>query len=72
MPKCPTTDRPARQSTPAIVYQPLGDSMPDLLVFAIAGILWINVVFIGFRMWMAREGRADSRQAVRERRRSPR
>ena len=49
--------------------------MPDILVLVIAGILWFNVLFIGFRIWVAREVRTDHRNAARSfgggRRRSP-
>jgi hypothetical protein len=38
--------------------------MPDILIFVIAGILWINVLFIGFRMWVSREVGTDQRHAA--------
>jgi len=67
--------RPARHSTPPSLTSPWGDSMPDILVLVIAGIMWFNVLFIGFRMWVARKVRTDQRHAARSfgggRRRSP-
>jgi len=42
----------------------LGDHA-RILVLVIAGIMWFNVLFIGFRTWVAREVRTEPRRAAR-------
>jgi len=35
-----------------------------MIVLVIASVLWLNVLFVAFRMWAAREVQADSRRAA--------
>ena len=37
-----------------------------MLVFVIAGVMWFNVLFVGFRLWVASEVQADLRRTARD------
>ena len=53
-----SAEGPVRLATGQDVFiSLLGDSMPEMLVFVIACMLWFNLLFVGFRLWVARDPR---------------